>query len=341
MPETLTLEEIRASIAERQRSATVEQTSSFHFVRPLSVAAEALIDVFQNPEGRFMFGIRPLDVMLRGVGKGELCLIVGRAHSGKSALALQAVVNNPSARVLWFQWDESALLLLAKLCSVVTGTNGERIEQSVRAGDVATIDSIRRIASQTFRNLVVIDEPLGLEDMGEALCEAEQWWAKSNDNFTVDAVILDFLELLPGEQDATGVDSKVKGLKRWGKIHNVPLLCIHQANRSAGHRGKTIGMDSAKFGGDAEATMVLGVSRRRDDPDLDPADFERVKDQITINVDKNKRPGGKRGAVDFHLDPDTGGIFPIDDLHPAPAVSSRESRLQQAFQERESARELF
>jgi replicative DNA helicase len=323
MPETLTLEQIRASIAERQQAETVEQTSRLHYVKPLSVAAEALIDVFQNPEGRFMFGIRPLDVMLRGVGKGELCLIVGRAHSGKSALALQAVVNNPNAKVLWFQWDESALLLLAKLCSVVTGTNGEKIEQAVRSGDAATIESIRRIATQTFRNLVVIDEPLGLEDMGIALCEAEQWWSKHNDDAVVDAVILDFLELLPGDQDATGVDAKVKGLKRWGKVHNVPLLCIHQANRSAGHRGKTIGMDSAKFGGDAEATMVLGVSRRRDDPELDPADFERVKDQITINVDKNKRPGGKRGAVDFYLDPDTGGIFPLDDLHPEPTAAER------------------
>lgn len=323
MPDTLSIEQIRAAISERQISEQQTDAGSFHYVKPLTFAAEALIDVFQNPEGRFMFGIRPLDIMLRGIGKGELCLIVGRAHSGKSALALQAVVNNPQAKVLWFQWDESALLMLAKLCSVVTRTNGEQIEQLVRQGDTATIETIRKIASQTFRNLIVIDEPLCLEDMGMALSEAEEWWAKTNDDPLVDAVILDFLELLPGDQDASGVDAKVKGLKRWGKIHNVPLLCIHQANRSAGHRGKTIGMDSAKFGGDAESTMVLGVSRKRDDPDIEPSDFERVKDTITINVDKNKRPGGKRGAVDFYLDPDTGGIFPLDDLHPEPTAAER------------------
>ncbi len=320
MTEVLSVEELRARIAERQNMEQSASAQRLRYVRPLADAAEALIDVFQNPEGRFMFGLPPLDVMLRGVGKGEMCLVVGRAHSGKSAIALQAVANNPQARVLWFQWDESALLLLAKLVAVVSNTNGELLEQRVRSGDPEAVATIRQLAGQTFRNLVVIDEPLGLEDMSAALIEAQDWWGAE-----ADAVILDFIELLPGEQDATGVDAKIKGLKRWGKQHNVPLVCIHQANRSSGHRGKAIGMDAAKFGGDAEATQLLGVFRKRDDPDLEPAEYELVKDLLQVAVSKNKRPPSRRGTVDFHLDPDTGRITPLDDLHPAPVEPPMES----------------
>jgi hypothetical protein len=322
MPTALSIEQIRERIAARQHDDQAADTAALRFVRPLSDAAEALIDVYQNPEGRYMLGLPELDVMIRGIGRGELCLIVGRAHSGKSAVALQSVVNNPQAKVLWYQWDESSLLMLAKLCAVVTNTNGETIEQRVRAGDPETIATIRKLAGQTFRNLVVIDEPLGFDEMSIALKEAETWWSSFHDNPQVDVVILDFLELLPGDQDATGVDAKVKGLKRWGKAHDVPLICIHQANRAAGQRGKTIGMDSSKFGGDAEATFLLGVSRKRDDPDLDPLLYHQVEHTITVNVDKNKRAGGKRGAVDFHLDPDTGRISPLEDQWAAPEPSA-------------------
>lgn len=322
MPTQFTLDEVRERIAARKQQDQAADAAALRYVRPLSEAAEALIDVYQNPEGRYMLGLPELDVMIRGIGRGELCLIVGRAHSGKSAVALQSVVNNPQAKVLWYQWDESSLLMLAKLCAVVTNTNGETIEKRVRAGDPDTIATIRKLAGQTFRNLVIIDEPLSLDEMSIALREAEAWWSSYHSDPQVDVVILDFLELLPGEQDASGVDAKVKGLKRWGKAHDVPLICIHQANRNAGQRGKTIGMDSSKFGGDAEATFLLGVSRKRDDPDLDPMLYHQVEHTITVNVDKNKRAGGKRGAVDFHLDPETGRIAPLEDLRPDPEPSA-------------------
>lgn len=315
-PEVLSVEEIRARIAERQTAETAAAAQRYRYIRPLADAAEGLIDYLQNPEGRFCFGIPQIDVMLRGVGRGELCLVTGRAHSGKTMLVLQAVANNPNARVLFFTFDEAAELVLTKLVALVENINGETLEAAVKRGDSATIATIRRVASQTFRNLVVIDEPLGLTAMTAAVQEASEWWGAAPD-----CVVIDYLELLPGEQDSVGVDSKSKQLKVWTKNMMVPTICLHQANRSNGNRGHVVGMDALRFAGDSEATQVIGVSRRRDDPYIAADELARVANTITVNVDKNKRPPCKKGVIELHLNPDNGRITPLDDLHPAPVAA--------------------
>jgi replicative DNA helicase len=315
VPEILSVQEVRARITQRQNETQTEQARHLRYIRPLADAAEGLIEYLQNPEGRFTFGLPPIDLMLRGIGRGELCFITGRAHSGKTLLLLNALANYPDRRVLFFTFDEPAELVLTKLVAITQQINGETLEASVKQDDADTLATIRKVAGQLFRNLVVIDEPLNLRQMSEALQEAEQWWGAP-----CDAVMIDFLELLPGEQDVSGVDGKSKALKGWSKTANVPVLCLHQSNRANGARGKVVGMDSMKYAGDAEATQVLGVSRRRDDPDIAADELVRVADQITVNVDKNKRPPSKKGVVDFHLDADTGQITPLDDLHPAPTA---------------------
>ena len=309
MPDILSIDEIRSRISERNNATQTETARHLRYVRPLADAAEGLIEYLQNPEGRFTFGLPAIDVMLRGVGRGELCIVTGRAHSGKTMLVLQAVANNPDKRVLFFTLDEAAELVLTKLVAITQNINGETLEKQIKANDPTTLALVRQTAGQQFKNLVVIDEPLNLTQMAEAVVEAETWWGAR-----CDAVIIDFLELLPGEQDVSGVDGKSKALKVWTKNVDVPVLCLHQSNRSGGNRGKVVGMDSMKYAGDAEATQVIGVSRRRDDTDLNADELAVVADQITVNVDKNKRPPCKKGVVEFHLDSNTGRIMSLDDM---------------------------
>jgi len=316
VPEVLSIQEIRSRVTQRANETTSNQAANLRYVKPLTAAAEGLIEYLQNPEGRFTFGLREIDVMLRGIGRGELCLVTGRAHSGKTMLVLQAVANNPDKHVIIFTFDEASELVLTKLVAITENINGELLESQVKQGDIQTLNTIRRVAGQVFKKLIVIDEPLNLDQMAEAVREAETWWGAP-----CDAVIIDFLELLPGGQDMAGVDGKSKALKLWTKTLNVPVLCLHQSNRSSGHRGKVVGMDSLKFAGDAEATQVLGVSRAKNSPDLTPDEQFLVADQITVNIDKNKRPPCKKGVVEFHLNPDTGCITSIDLVPPAPVAA--------------------
>lgn len=60
--------------------------------------------------------------------------------------------------------------------------------------------------------------------------------------------------------------------------------------------------------------MVIGVRRKRDNEGLEPHERLAQQDTITIHVVKNKRPPGKKTAIegdDLFMDPDTGLIRPM------------------------------
>jgi len=312
MPSLLGMDDVIASIAERRRNAVSavaeEAERKYQYVRPLTTAADGLIDYAQNPEGRFMLGIRDIDAMTRGFGRGELIYVTGRAHSGKTQVVLNAIANNPSKRVLLFTPDEVSELVLSKLISMHYNINAEEVEAEIKNGNQKTIDMVKRAAAHDFKNLLVIDDSLTLGQMSRAFDEAQDWWGES-----ADLVVIDFLELIPGEEGADGVVSKSQALKRWTKAANVPVVCLHQASRSSGVRGKAHGMSAMRYGGETEAIMVLEVYRKLEDESLDQFDRTRHQNSLTVNLAKNKRPPSKKGEVDLFIHPDTGQIRPMRD----------------------------
>src|SRR5262245_16102824 len=78
-----------------QRARVAKDNQRFNFLRTQAAVAEDLIEVMDNPDERLMFGLVPLDQAMRGIGRKEACFITGRAHSGKTQLVLNLVVNNP------------------------------------------------------------------------------------------------------------------------------------------------------------------------------------------------------------------------------------------------------
>lgn len=224
-------------------------------------------------------------------------------QSGKTQLVLQSLANNPNAKILYFTPDEVSDLVLMKLVGITRGINGEDLERKIKAGDQDAIELVRRVAAHDFKNLVVIDDGLTFEAMTVALKECEDFW-----DGEADCVIIDYLELLPGDGDYTGVTAKSHGLKRWLKEHKVPVVCMHQASKTGAARGQVVDMDSMRFGGDDAATFVLGVYRKGEDKSLE--EYERLAhaETVTVNVAKNKRPPSKKGEVDLWMDPNCGTV---------------------------------
>lgn len=290
--------------------SSVPATRDYRFVRPLAGNAdEGLIETVQNTEGRFMFGLTEIDARIRGVGPGEFCLIVGFAHSGKTQVVLQAIINNPGARVLMFTPDEVAELVLMKLVCMKHGLNAEELEHRLKAGDPEAETLVRRSARVDFRNLIVLDEPLTLGDMTQALAEAEDFWGDE-----ANAVIFDYLNLL--RTDADNVEGKSESLKEWTKTVRRPVICLHQAGRGAAGKGEPITLTSSKYGGEQEAIFLIGVRRKRDDESLDEWERRQHDNTVSLSVVKNKRPPSKKTpveGVDHFLCPDTGVIRPLRD----------------------------
>lgn len=285
-------------------SRLVKPTASYSYIQPFASAADSLIEVVTNIEGRWMFGIPEIDQLVRGLGNGELMYVTGVSHSGKTQVILQGLANNPDARVIFFTPDEVDSLILTKLVGITNGISGEDLEHRIKLGDEQALEVVRRVASETFKNLIVVDDALTFEQMSVAVAEAEDMWGAP-----AQLVIIDFLELLPGDGEGSeGVAWKSQELKRWTKVCNVPTLCIHQASRTSGKRGQGRGMEGMRYGGENDAIFVLEVYRKADDKDLEEIERDRLRDTVTVDVVKNKRPPCKKGSNDLYLDPDCGAV---------------------------------
>lgn len=309
----LGIDEIRAEIARRnneiheQDAATAAQR--YRHIRTFGEAAEALIEVTQNTEGRLMLGIPELDVLTRGFGRGELIFVTGRAHSGKTQVVLNMINANNAKNVLFFTPDEVAPLVLSKLAAMHYGISAEDIEHRIKANDQSTVDMVRRAANHDFRNLIVIDDSLTLTQCSQALAEAQDWWGGP-----ADLIVFDYLELIPGDlEGGEGVVAKAQALKRWTKGSGAPVVCLHQSSRSSAPRGQSAGMNSGKFGTEQEAIMLLEVYRKRENESLDEWERARHQNTLTCRLVKNKRPPSKVGEVDLFIDPSTGAIRSLRD----------------------------
>lgn len=272
----------------------------WRWIRPFADAADELIDICTSTDGRWFFGIKQLDDLMRGVGKGQLCYMSGRSHSGKTQVLLTSLVNNPGARVLYFTPDETVVELLAKLVSMLRGIDGEQLERRIRQGDQAAIDAVVRTATDDFKNLIVIDETLSFDQMTTALREAEELWSAP-----ADLVCIDYLELL-GDGEIDNVVGLSKEMKRWTKAAERPVICLRQNSRTSSKRGQAAGMEGMSYAGQNEAIYVLEVFRKGEDESIPESDRDLLRDSITVNLAKNKRPPCKRGMVDLHMDPATG-----------------------------------
>lgn len=303
-------EAMQERYAEQARGNVAAAESRYRFVRPLAGNAdEGLIETVQNPEGRFMFGLPEIDSRIRGVGPGELCLIVGFSHSGKTQVFLQSVVHNRGAHVLLFTPDETSEQVLMKLVCMLQGVDAEDLERRIKVGDKAAVDLVRRVARKDLSNLIVIDESLTLSDMSEALKEAEQWWGSP-----AQAVGVDYLNLLRCDSD--NVEGKSEALKAWTKHHKLPVICLHQGGRGSSGAGQPITMTSSKYGGEQEANFILGVRRKIFDESLEPWEREQHGNTITLSVVKSKRVPCKltpAEGIDHLLDRTSGAIRPIRD----------------------------
>lgn len=324
----LTLDEIDARIRAAQHTPVITT-----YVRTAAEQADSLITALAADEG-ITLGLPEIDILTRGFRPKDLVVLTGFAHSGKTQLVNTMVLNNVDKRILFFTLDDPAEMVLAKLVSMSTGIPAEELERRIRQGDEAVKDSIRNVAKADFQNLLMVDDSVALDQMQQAVDEATAVWGAPPD-----AVVVDYLEMIPGatikDDSIDSVKRMAKRLKAWAHTAAYPLIVLHQGTRSGAKPGSPISMTSMAYGGEQEATIVLGVRRKRDrqDEDIDPYERRLVEDTVTLHVPKNKRPGGRLthyDGIDFYLEPTTGLIRPLSagDLrvNPTAAEAARELR---------------
>lgn len=301
------------------------------YYKPLEEAAHEFVRWAQSPHERIYTGFNDLDREMRGIAAGELCLILGYSHSGKTLVTLEMLKANRNKNVIYFVPDEPRTLVLIKLACVTHGINAIDLERAVAADEQDAIELLRATAIEHFPNLAVFDQSMALSDMEKALSEVSDMWGQKPD-----LVVFDYLELLQGGGE--DVPSKANTIKAWGRRHDIPLLVLHQTSRTAGADGKRMTISSGSFGGEQQATHIIGVRRKRFEIDhqireleakLDKSSAsERAMEQLdllryearihqhtlTINLVKNKRPAGALlDDIDFEIEQGTGRLSRLKD----------------------------
>lgn len=299
MTGTLTPEQIQQRI--NQPPPDTAKPKPRRYIRPLQDIADDLVEQIQNVEGRFEFGILRLDTMIRGLRPGDLCIFTGKSHQGKSQVLLNAVANNPQARILWVTPDEMGELVLMKLMSMVDHIDPQQLEDKLQAKDP---DMLERVGSfkDRFPNFHVVDKTVSAVQLEVAIHEAHDDWGQPPQ-----LVVYDYLELMPTDGEGYGsVTANAQALKAIAKEHAIPMVVVHQASRSGGKRGQSAGIDGMRYGGEAEATVVVECYRKTDDDSLDEYERGQQAHTVSVNVVKNKHPPCHKGEHDFYLHPDFG-----------------------------------
>ena len=291
---------------------------------PLGESIDSFVRWAQSPQERINLGIARIDAEMRGIAPGEIAMVLGFAHGGKTLLLLHSLKHNKEKHIALFIPDEPKELVLIKLTCITHNIDARILEERIAKNDKEAINLMKETAYEHFPNLAVFDQSLSSADMERGYNEVCDVW-----NQAPELVVVDFLELI---QAGETVPEKATFLKGFGRKHDVPMLVLHQTSRHAGADGKKLTMSSGSYGGEQQATAILGVRRKKYEiqseiteliEKLNRSSSERTQERldflryeqkihehtVTVNLLKNKRPAGQLvDDVDFELNATTGRL---------------------------------
>lgn len=311
-------------------------------VKRLHVPLAEAVDEFQSwarsPQDRVYTGLERFDAAMRGTAPGQLTLIQGFAHQGKTLFTTEVILNNPERRIALFTPDETRELILVKLTCALHRVSARSLERWMAEGNPEARAMMMETVER-YPSLSVVDASVSIGDMSRALKEMEDDFGAA-----VDAVVFDYAALLDHGED---IRSKVQALKSFGKEHRTAMFVLHQASRTSGKDGQVMTITSGEYGGEKEATHVIGVRRKKAavavalretremlaKPTTSAATRDRLVEQvipeleyelarheatITVSLLKNKTPPCDLvDELDLLIDPISGRILgPLDEALP-------------------------
>ncbi len=325
-------------IASRLRAVELQHRHPRRLYTPFVEAADEYEAWLSHPEDRVYTGVAALDDAMRGIGPGEMMMVTGASHSGKSLLASEAIIFNRTRPTVLITPDETRSLVAVKLTCALTGVSAKEIEERVSNGDVAAKRLVRETITNEFPRLAVTEDNLTVTEMHKYMDEVSDAWGERPV-----LVVYDYLDLLNGVDTVPAAATALKG---FGKHERVAQIVIHQASRTAGADGRKLTIHSGAYGGEQQATFLVGVRRKRDEIKakilaIDEAleglsvsdvkadrlgrlraelewDLQQHQETMTVSLVKSKRPPCDLvDDIDFRLDKRTGRLFPFDPSVPA------------------------
>jgi replicative DNA helicase len=211
-------------------------------------------------------GFTKLDRLTSGWQKSELIIIAARPSMGKTAFALSMARNmaiDHGKKVAIFSCEMSSIQLVNRLIIAETDIPGDKIKNG-------------RLSEEEWKQLdtrikKLVQAPIFIDDTPAiSIFELRAKCRRLMAQHKLDIVIVDYLQLMSGPENAGSREQEVsnisRSLKSIAKELNVPILALSQLNRSVEMRGGTkrpLLSDLRESGAiEQDADMVVFIHRQ-------------------------------------------------------------------------------
>lgn len=186
---------------------------------------QELLSFLEDESTGFNFGIDFLDDVIGGLFKGELTTIAARSGVGKTALALQIMLNaiNQKKKVLFISREMSNIQIFMRNITKKTGIDMKKLKyKNLNEEDWKNILSTMEMFNKD--NLLYINDKIST--ISEIKCRIRQ--------LKPDLVIVDYLQLLSVESNMQNREREVASLSRELKNitldFEIPIIQLSQLN---------------------------------------------------------------------------------------------------------------
>jgi len=258
---------------------------------------QALYEFADTPVKRVGTGLLGIDDLIVGPAPGEVCMVVGRAYSGKSIVGQSIILNNKDMPSIFFSMEMPFMQALIRLYAMTFDVNVIDVQNSIESGNAP--NKMWSLVEQYPQHVIVDDAALTLQEMTVKVEEYETAYGTRPE-----FVVVDYLELLGGAK-ASGegylaTEQQATMLKDWAKTESMRVFVLHQANKQEPTWLPPTD-SSARNGGYTEADFVIGMWRPHTNPKLGYAESLGLRETVCFNVLKNRAFFREAARIETHI----------------------------------------
>lgn len=259
-------------------------------------------------------GFKPVDEMTLGFQNGDLIILAGRPSMGKTASAVDIILNAseiyPKKTFIFESVEMSKEAIYERFISKKTGINLAKLRAPARLSE----DEFRKIkrASESLMdsNIVILDST-------DSLDEAVMGWHRIADKRDVGGVVIDYLQLLANlEMQSVGNNMYLAGsktgkrVKKTAKDLRIPIIALSQVSRRCEERPnqRPLLSDLSESGTiEQDADVVIFIFR--------PAVYDPELENNRVELIVAKQRNGPTGTALLAFTPSTATISNLEAKH--------------------------
>lgn len=250
-------------------------------------------------------GFTDLDGITHGFQKGDLIILAARPSVGKTALALNFLMNAAMIQdttVAMFSVEMPAEQLMQRMLSATSGVNGDKIRGlDLNDRDCIKIDE----ATKKLGNAKIYVDDTSSIKLGDLVVKARKLKSLHDD---LSLIVVDYLQIVKGsdrarkegrQQEVTEIS---RGLKELARELNVPVIALSQLSRDSEKRDNKRPMlsDLRESGAiEQDADLVMFIYRE---------DYFAKNDKNKEEVTNNSASGIAEVSISKHRNGATGVV---------------------------------